>query len=68
MKLNELPKDFTIQMFNEEKEVLEKCKSVQPIHMFSQRDRFVIEGLIRKSLVSKIIHNGDVLVVKNEIQ
>jgi len=67
MKLNELLKDFTIQMSNEEKEVLAKCKSVQPIHMFSQRDRFVIEGLIRKSLVSKIIHNGDVLVVKNEI-
>jgi len=68
MKLNELLTDFQIEMSNEEKEVLAKCKSVRPIHTFSERDRFVIEGLIRKSLVSKIIHNGDVLVVTNEIQ
>ena len=47
MKLNELLKDFTIQMSNEEKEVMEKCKSVPQIHMFSQRDRFVIEVIIR---------------------
>lgn len=67
MLLNELLKDFDIQMSNEEKEVLAKCKNVRPLHSFSQRDRFVIEGLIRKSLVSKIIHNGDVLVVENEI-
>jgi len=68
MKLNELLTDFQIEMSNEEKEVLAKCKAVRPIHTFSERDRFVIEGLIRKSLVSKIIHNGDVLVVTNEIQ
>lgn len=68
MKLNELLTDFNIQMSNEEQEVLKRCKSVRPLHTFSERDKFVIEGLIRKSLVSKIIHNGDVLVVTNEIQ
>lgn len=68
MKLNELLTDFNIQMSNEEQEVLQRCKSVRPLHTFSERDKFVIEGLIRKSLVSKIIHNGDVLVVTNEIQ
>ena len=68
MKLNELLSDFQIQTTNEEEDVLKKCDSLQPIHMFSERDRFVIEGLIRKSLVSKVVQNGTVLIVKNDIQ
>ena len=68
MKLNELLSDFQIQTTNEEEVVLKKCDSLQPIHLFSERDRFVIEGLIRKSLVSKVVQNGTVLIVKNDIQ
>ena len=68
MKLNELLSDFQIQTTNEEEVVLKKCDSLQPIHMFSERDRFVIEGLIRKSLVSKVVQNGTVLILKNDIQ
>ena len=66
MKLNELLSDFQIQTTNEEEVVLKKCDSLQPIHMFSERDRFVIEGLIRKSLVSKVHNNGNTMVVAND--
>lgn len=68
MKLNELLSDFKILTTNEEETVLGKCNDIQSIENFSERDRFVIEALIRKSLVSKIIKNGNVLIVKNEIQ
>jgi hypothetical protein len=68
MKLNELLSEFQVQTSNEEDRVLEKCSSLRPIHMFSERDRFVIEGLIRKSLVSKVVQNGSVLIVKNDLQ
>ncbi len=68
MKLNELLSSFDIQTSNEEKQVLKKCSSVRPIHSFSERDRFIIESLIRKCLLSKIVNNGTVLVVANDLQ
>ncbi len=68
MKLNELLSEFQVQTSNEEDSVLEKCGSLQSIDSFSERDRFVIEGLIRKSLVSKVIQNGTILIVKNDIR
>jgi len=68
MKINELIQHFSIHTTNEEKQVLCKMGSVRPISSYSERDRFIIEGLIRKSLVSKVIQNGTVLVVANELR
>ena len=67
MKLNELVGEFSIQTTNEEKEVLARMKDY-PMHLisFPERERFVIEGLIRKALVSKITNNGSVMVIANE--
>ena len=70
MKINELIKQFKIQRSNEENAVLDKCSSSQaiPIHTFSERDRFILDSLIRKALVSKIVkEDGSVLVIANEI-
>tara|TARA_B100002019_G_scaffold293437_1_gene321048 strand:- start:5528 stop:5743 length:216 start_codon:yes stop_codon:yes gene_type:complete len=66
MKLNELIKKFTIAMSNEEKDVLESIKGAIPISSFDEREQFVIENLIRKSLVSKVKQNGYTMVVANE--
>ena len=67
MKINELLGEFNIQRTNEEQKVLDRCSSEAiPMFNFSERDRFIIEGLIRKALVSKIIRDGTVLVVANE--
>tara|TARA_B100001057_G_scaffold332272_1_gene332612 strand:- start:1186 stop:1392 length:207 start_codon:yes stop_codon:yes gene_type:complete len=67
MKINELLSDFTIQRTNEEQQVLDKCCSEAiPIYNFSERDRFILEALIRKALVSKIVKDGNVLVIANE--
>lgn len=54
MKLNELVKSFEIYTSNEEKAVLKRLQHPQPLSNFSEHDKFVIEGLIRKSLVIKI--------------
>ena len=51
---------------NEEQTVLDKMTSVQMIESYTERERFVIEGLIRKSLVTKFQYNNSYLVVKNE--
>jgi|TARA_R110000796_G_scaffold133550_2_gene249150 hypothetical protein len=66
MKINELIQEFTIQATNEERVVMQKCDTVRSLDSFSERDRFIIEALIRKSLVSKIVQNGTVMVVINE--
>ena len=67
MKLNELVGELSIHTTNEEKEVLGRLKDYpMPIIAFPERERFVIEGLIRKALVSKITNNGSVMVIANE--
>ena len=66
MKLNELIKQFTIAMNNEEATLLKSLKGVIPLESFDEREQFILEGLIRKSLVSKVYNNGDILVVANE--
>jgi hypothetical protein len=66
MKINELIQDFTIQCTNEERAVLKRCNDLRSLDSYSERDRFVIEALIRKALVSKLIQDGTVMVVANE--
>ena len=66
MKLNELIKQFPIAMNNEEAKLLKSLKGVIPLESFDEREQFILEGLIRKSLVSKVYNNGNILVVANE--
>ena len=66
MKLNELLTQFTIALINEEAKVLKSVKGVMPIESFDEREQFVLEGLIKKSLVSKVHNNGNIMVVANE--
>lgn len=54
MKLNELVKTFEIYTSNEEKQLLQRLNYPQPLGNFSEHDKFIIEGMIRKSLVIKI--------------
>ena len=66
MKINELIQDFHIQRSNEEQEVLDKCKELRSFDSFPERERFILENLIRKALVSKIMQGDTVMVIANE--
>tara|TARA_R110000851_G_scaffold37714_3_gene97235 strand:+ start:584 stop:796 length:213 start_codon:yes stop_codon:yes gene_type:complete len=68
MKLNELIQSFSIALSNEEAEVLDKVNPVQPSQGFSPREQVIIENLIRKSLVSKVLRDNIVMVVQNEFK
>ena len=67
MKITELIQSFEIYTSNEEKKILGKLDHPQYLSSFSERDKFTIEGLIRKSLVIKI---GDInpRVIANELK
>jgi hypothetical protein len=66
MKINELISDFEIYVSNEEAALLAKMQNTQPMENFTEREQFIIEGMIRKSIVTKIIKNNQTWVVSNE--
>ena len=66
MKINELIHEFIIYQTNEEKKLLQRMDTVRPFNSYSERERFIIENLIRKALVSKIVQGKTVMVVANE--
>jgi len=67
MKINELIRDFNVFTTNEERAILESMNDIVPLTSFNERERFVISNLVRKSLISKIVHNGNIMVKKNEL-
>jgi hypothetical protein len=66
MKLNELISSFEIYTTNDEQQVLESMQSISPIEQFTEREQVIIDNLVKKSLISKCIYNGQTMVVKNE--
>lgn len=68
MRIDDVLKQFTIQVSNEEDALLDDIDSRTPLSQFNEREQFVIENLVRKSLVSKIVIGAQTLVVRNDIQ
>jgi len=66
MKLNELIKDFSIYLNNEEQSLLEDLHGLTSLDTFQEREKVIIDNLIRKSVVSKIMYNDRVMVMKND--
>jgi hypothetical protein len=66
MKLNELITSFEIFVTNEERSLLESITRPIPLSSFDERDQVIINNLIRKSVISKLLHNGTVMVMPNE--
>ena len=65
MKITELVK--SIYMTNEEKNLLETFDQPVPLSSFTERDQTIINNLIRKSIISKVRHNGTIMVRRNEL-
>lgn len=66
MKLNELVTDFSIYLTNEEKSLLETVNGLVPLSTFQEREQVIIDNLIRKSVVSKVLYNNQVMVMTND--
>jgi hypothetical protein len=65
MKINELLNGFAIYTTLEEEQMLKKLQNPVLLDSFNERERFIIEGMIRKSLVIKIGHTNP-KVIANE--
>lgn len=66
MNIKEMLKGFKVFVTNEEQQVLDQMEHIRPMEAYNERERFVIENLIRKSLVSKVRRENTYMVVKNE--
>lgn len=66
MKINSLIQDFEIYQTNEQKNLLEEINGLMPLSCFDERQQVIINELIRKSILSKILYNNSVMVVKND--
>ena len=68
MKLNELITDFTVFTTIEEQALLTTMsEKALPYNSYNERQQFILDGLIRKSLVSKIGSEDSFLVNKNAV-
>lgn len=67
MKVSELLTDFEIFTTNEEAKLLAKLDTISPLQSFPERQQVVIENLVKKSLVSKIMQGKQVMVLRNDI-
>jgi len=65
MKINELLGEFGIYTTNEEGELLKKLQRPVKLRQLSEHDQFIVQAMIRKSLVSKYGHK-DPTIVANE--
>jgi hypothetical protein len=66
MKINELISTFSIFTSKEEAELLERITQPAMLRTYTEREQFIINNLIRKSLVSKVVHKNEIIVVPNE--
>lgn len=64
MKIHQIVKD--IYMTNEEKDLLETFDTATPLGSFPEREQTIINNLIRKSIISKVQHNGTIMVIRND--
>lgn len=53
-------------MSNEEARVYNSINDSTYLHEFDEHDRFIIENLVRKSLISKVKNDGSIMVIKND--
>lgn len=66
MRMKDILENFSVQVSNEEKTLLQSLNGPRPIEDFTERERFILENLIRKSLVTKIKDGRSYCVTKNQ--
>jgi hypothetical protein len=65
MRLNELVRTIPTWISNEEQQVLDKIKGLEPASIFSEREQQIIENLVRKSLVITVTDKGNTYLYPN---
>lgn len=65
MKLNELVRNTPTWTSNEEKTMLAKVNDLMLLNSFPEREQAIIENLVRKSLLIRVVSKDAVYVYPN---
>ena len=66
MRIKEISDGTRIAISNEEKSVLDSIRDFSFMETFNEREQYIIENLIKKSLIVKIPRNNKAVLVKND--
>ena len=66
MRMKDLIEKFTIYMNNEEATLMETIDRPCLMDSFTAREQTIIQSLVRKSLVSKVVKDGYAYIVRND--
>ena len=66
MKLNELIGDFKIFTTNEEQKFLDKFANGCYTDTLSEREQFLVDNLVKKSILTKVRYQGSIWVSIDE--
>jgi hypothetical protein len=66
MKVREISDGTRIAVSNEEKSVLDSIQDFSFMETYNEREQYIIENLVKKSLVIKIPRNTNTVIVKND--
>jgi hypothetical protein len=66
MRIKEISDGTRIALSNEEKSVLDSIRDFSFMEAFNEREQYIIDNLIKKSLVLKIPRNNKAVLVKND--
>lgn len=66
MRIQEIQDGTKIIVSNEESSVLGKIRDFAMLETFNERERYIIESLVKKSLVTRIPRNNSYVIVKND--
>ena len=66
MKINELISDFTIFTTNEEKSFIERFSGSVLLDTLTEREKVLVDNLVRKAIMSKRVCNGTEMVFLND--
>ena len=65
MRINELVDKFEIYANNEEQRLIEKLTDPVVFENLEPREQWVVQNMLRKSLVKRYTREGQIYIVKN---
>ena len=66
MNFKEITQGINVQISLEEKKLLEKMNTLCDYAEFTERQQYVLDNLIRKDIIKRVLHNGKCYLVNHE--
>jgi len=66
MNFKEISNGIMVSTTNEEESLLRELPSLCDYNEFAERQQFILDNLIKKDIIKRVLHNGKCYLVNNE--